>query len=100
MVFCPIYRRAANNVLRLRYRRKLGGARWCAYISRVLARIYTGSFHLHPCFVVWHRICKAGKRGGEDIVVRLCCLRSILLYRLCEAGGVSDCDRLELGQRL
>jgi hypothetical protein len=52
------------------------------------------------CFSTWGSIRKAGQRGREDIVIRLCCMRLAVLDGVRKARWVGDGDRLELGQGL
>ena len=99
VVFLPIHRRAAHDVLRLWDGRKLGRT-GCAGIGRVLARVCAGLAIFRANVRARHRICEAVQRRSEDVAVGLRGLLSALLYGAHKASGVGDGDRLELGQGL
>jgi hypothetical protein len=98
VVFLPIDRWAANNILWLGDRGEFVCACGGSYIGGVFAHLYPRLPHFHIRSFTRHRVCQTGERRAEYIIARLCCLRSVFLYRLGKAFGVRDSNRLELGK--
>jgi len=100
VVFRPVDRRTANNILRLRNRRELGAVRLCFYASAgVFPRLCT-YLRILAVSVVLRRVDQVREGWGQDIVERRRRLRALFLYRSRKVCRIGYCGRLQFGQSL